>query len=84
MRKRLTTMLTTEKKEKEKGEAAQMSSLRILNSMKSQARPKKKGLMYVEVSIKGCKINVLIDTEASNVFISEDTVTKLNLKLEKS
>ena len=39
--------------------------------------------MYVEVSIKGCRLNALIDTRASNVFISKEAATKLNLKLEK-
>ena len=82
VRKRLAIMLATE--EKEKGEATRMGSLQILSSMKSQARPKKKGLMYVEVSIKGHKLNALIDIGASNVFISEEAVTKLNLKLKKS
>ena len=61
-----------------------MRSLRILSSIKSQAKPKKKGLMYVEVSIKRCKLNVLIDAGASDVFISEEATTKLKLKLEKS
>ena len=40
--------------------------------------------MYVEVLIKGRELNVLIDTGAYNVFISEEAATKLYLKLERS
>ena len=61
-----------------------MGSQQILSFMKTQPRPKKKGLIYIEVSIKGRKLNALIDIGAFDVFISEEAATKLNLKLEKS
>ena len=61
-----------------------MSFLWIFNSIKSQAEPMKKGFMYFNVSIKGHKLNTLVDTEASNLFILENATTTLGLKLEMS
>ena len=79
---RLAATLTTE--ENKQREAAQMSSIQILNSMESLAGPKKNGLMYILISIEGHKLNILVDTGASNVFILEEVVTKLDLKLKKN
>ena len=82
VRQHLATMLTM--KEKDQWEAAWMSSLRIIIFMKSQAAPKKKGFIYVEISIMEHKLNALIDTKAFDVFIFEKATNIFGLKLKKS
>ena len=40
--------------------------------------------MYIEVFVEGQKMNALVDTGASDLFISEGAASKLGIKVEKA
>lgn len=71
-----------EKNQKEK-EETRLGLLRILNSIKSKKTGKPKGLMFAEVMIGDTTMSALVDTGASDLFISEEAAKKLNLRVVK-
>ncbi|KAI3412628.1 Hydrolase_4 domain-containing protein [Psidium guajava] len=71
-----------EKKQAEKDET-RLGSLRVLSSIKSKKAAKSKGMMFVEMKIGDTTMNALVDTGASDLFISEEAAKKLDLKVEK-
>ena len=56
----------------------------IISSMEFKKDSKEKGLMYVDVSIAGQKLSALIDTGASELFVSEQIAKKLGFHVEKA
>ena len=61
-----------------------MGSLQRLGALKSHPfASKKKGLIYVSVSINGHAICTLLDTEAMHNFIFEDEAKHLGPKVTK-
>ncbi|MBA0756542.1 hypothetical protein Gogos_020939 [Gossypium gossypioides] len=59
---------------------------RVVNSMVliPKKRNGKEGLMFVDINIAGQKRSTLIDTGASDLFISEKAARKLGLPIRKS
>ena len=57
--------------------------LRILSSIKSKKTKEPKGLIFTDVKIRETTMSVLVDTGASDLFISEEAAKKLNLRVEK-
>ncbi|GMJ10676.1 hypothetical protein HRI_004736800 [Hibiscus trionum] len=56
----------------------------ILSCMDSKKGNKKKGLMFVDITVTGQKLSALVDTGASELFISEQAAKKLGLCVEKA
>ncbi|OMP08896.1 hypothetical protein COLO4_06016, partial [Corchorus olitorius] len=54
----------------------------ILLSVEPKKR-RKKGLMFVDMEVAGQKVNALVDTGASHLFVSEGGTKKLGLKVDK-
>lgn len=51
----------------------------MINSIESKSFSKQKGLMFVDTMVAGTKINALMDTSASNLFISEGATKELGI-----
>lgn len=60
----------------------QLSS--IISSLQTKSTRRNKGLMYVEVTIAGKQLSALVDTGASELFMSEGAAKKLGLQVEKA
>ncbi|KAE8715253.1 Detected protein of unknown function [Hibiscus syriacus] len=56
----------------------------ILSTMEVKKGRKKKGLMYVDITVAGQKMNALVDTGASELFMSEQIAKRLGLHVEKA
>ncbi|KAE8723917.1 hypothetical protein F3Y22_tig00011277pilonHSYRG00002 [Hibiscus syriacus] len=56
----------------------------ILSTMEVKKGHKKKGLMYVDITVVGQKMSVLVDTSASELFMSEQIAKRLGLHMEKA
>ncbi|XP_039021247.1 uncharacterized protein LOC120153338 [Hibiscus syriacus] len=56
----------------------------IISSMEIKKGRKKKGLMYVDITVAGQKMSALVDTGASELFLSEQAAKKLDLRIEKT
>ncbi|KAL3522465.1 hypothetical protein ACH5RR_015299 [Cinchona calisaya] len=69
--------------EEEKAEEKQLRSLRILNTIKVKKSQKKRGLMFANVKIAGHKLSTLVDTGATDFFISIEAAKKFNLQVGK-
>ncbi|KAL3522775.1 hypothetical protein ACH5RR_015609 [Cinchona calisaya] len=69
--------------EEEKVEEKQLGALRILNTIKVKKLQKKRGLMFTDVEIAGHKLSALVDTGATDFFISIEAAKKLNLQVGK-
>ncbi|KAL3499013.1 hypothetical protein ACH5RR_041745 [Cinchona calisaya] len=69
--------------EEETAEEKQLGSLRILNTIKVKKSQKKRGLMFADVEIAGHKLSALVDTGATDFFISIEAAKKLNLQVGK-
>ncbi|KAL3499586.1 hypothetical protein ACH5RR_038679 [Cinchona calisaya] len=69
--------------EEEKAEEKQLGALRILNTIKVKKAQKKRGLMFADVEIAGHKLSALVDTGATDFFISIEVAKKLNLQVGK-
>ncbi|PKI55640.1 hypothetical protein CRG98_023951 [Punica granatum] len=72
------------KANKEKEKETQLGSLRILSSITTKKANRSKGLMFADVEIIGKVFSALMDTGASNVFISEEGAKKLGLHFERT
>ncbi|XP_039163085.1 uncharacterized protein LOC120290759 [Eucalyptus grandis] len=70
-------------KEDEPREEARLGSLRLLSTIKSKKAKEPKGLMFADVKIGVTTMSALVDTRASDIFISEEVTKKLNLRVEK-
>ncbi|PPR98187.1 hypothetical protein GOBAR_AA22485 [Gossypium barbadense] len=66
-----------------KSEALKLRSM-ILNSAKAKRDRKQKGLMYMDINIASQRKSALIDTGASDLFISRKDMGKLGLSVRKS
>ncbi|KAE8689123.1 hypothetical protein F3Y22_tig00110943pilonHSYRG00133 [Hibiscus syriacus] len=55
----------------------------ILSTMEVNKGRKKKGLMYVDITVAGQKMSALVDTGASELFMSEQITKRLGLHVEK-
>ncbi|KAE8705397.1 cytochrome P450 78A7-like [Hibiscus syriacus] len=69
-------------KDGEESETLKLSS--ILSTMEVKKGRKKKGLMFVDVNVAGQKLSALVDTGASELFMSEPIAKKLGLHVEKA
>ncbi|KAL5838445.1 hypothetical protein ACOSQ3_015614 [Xanthoceras sorbifolium] len=83
-RKAINTLVDEREK---KMEESYMGSLRILTAIKAQpAAPKARGsqgLMYLDVHINGKATRIMVDTGATNSFVSEEEAMRLGLKVSK-
>lgn len=77
-RGKLATMI---RDEEETGET-RLGALKMLGSIKAR-KSNKKGLMFVDVKIAGQSMSALVDTGATDLFISEEAAKKVGLKVEK-
>lgn len=57
--------------------------LDCLSAMKAKVENLKKGLILVKVEVAGNRLNSLVDTEASDLFIADIIAIKIGLKMEK-
>ena len=55
----------------------------ILSSMENKKKFKR-GLMYIDVVVAGRRLNALVDTGASDLFMSKQTAEKLDLHVQKA
>ena len=78
------TKLSSINKEDDEPEKETLKLGSIMSSIKAKKCRKQKGLMFVDISIAGRKISALVDTGASDLFLSEDVAKNLNLKVEKT
>ncbi|PKI61277.1 hypothetical protein CRG98_018341 [Punica granatum] len=72
------------KADEEKEEETRLGSLRILSSITTRKANRSKGLMFADVEIAGKAFSALVDTGASNLFISEEGAKKLGLCVERT
>ncbi|PKI73202.1 hypothetical protein CRG98_006400 [Punica granatum] len=72
------------KADEEKEEETRLGSLCSLSSISTRIVNRSKGLMFVDVEIAGKAFSALVDTGASNLFISEEGVKKLRLLVERT
>ncbi|KAE8694779.1 hypothetical protein F3Y22_tig00110773pilonHSYRG00015 [Hibiscus syriacus] len=56
----------------------------IISSMEIKKGRKKKGLMYVNITVAGQKMSALVDRGASELFLSEQAAMKFDLRVEKT
>ncbi|XP_038991121.1 uncharacterized protein LOC120114215 [Hibiscus syriacus] len=56
----------------------------ILSTMEVKKGHNKKGLMYVDIIVAGQKMSALVDTGASELFMSEQIAKRLGLHVEKA
>ncbi|KAE8687867.1 Detected protein of unknown function [Hibiscus syriacus] len=56
----------------------------IISSMEIKKGRKKKGLIHVDITVVGQKMSALVDTGASELFLSEQAAKKLDLRVEKT
>ena len=83
-RKALNAMI--EEKEKEKEGDAHMGSLQLLNALKAKPVPKmpqSKRSMYVEALVNGKATKTLVDTGATDNFVSKNEAKRLKLQASK-
>lgn len=66
-----------------KSEVLKLRSM-ILNSMTAKRNCKQKGLIYMGINIAGQKKSALVDTRASDLFISVKLMGKIDLSVSKS
>ncbi|KAE8660305.1 Detected protein of unknown function [Hibiscus syriacus] len=71
-------------KEKDGEESETLKLGSILSTMEVKKGRKKKGLMFVDIIIAGQKLSALVDTGASELFMSEPVAKRLGLHVEKS
>ena len=64
-------------------ETRTLGALRILSSVQAKGTKPERGLMFADVGLKGQKVKALIDTGASDIFMSEAMARKLRLPVEK-
>ena len=55
----------------------------MLSSIKTKRSVRHKGLIFVDIIVAGNKMNALVDTGASDLFMSERAAKKLGLGVEK-
>ncbi|KAL5808962.1 hypothetical protein ACOSQ3_029653 [Xanthoceras sorbifolium] len=82
-RKAINALVDEREKEMEE---SHMGSLRTLTAIKAQPTPKTRrsqGLMYLDVHINGKATRVMVDTGATNSFVSEEEARRLGLKVSK-
>ncbi|PKI46331.1 hypothetical protein CRG98_033274 [Punica granatum] len=72
------------KADKDKEEETQLGSLHILSSITIRKANRSKGLMFADVEIAGKEFSTLVDTGASNLFISKEGAKKLGLRVERT
>ncbi|PKI66399.1 hypothetical protein CRG98_013201 [Punica granatum] len=70
--------------DEEKEEETRLGSLRILSSITTRKANQSKGLMFADVEIAGKAFSALVNTGASNLFISEEGAKKLGLRVERT
>ncbi|KAE8706830.1 cytochrome P450 78A7-like [Hibiscus syriacus] len=56
----------------------------ILSTMEVKKGRKKKGLMYIDITVASQKMSALVDTGASELFMSEQIAKRLGLYVEKA
>ncbi|XP_039038705.1 uncharacterized protein LOC120176331 [Hibiscus syriacus] len=71
-------------KEKDGEESETLKLGSILSTMEVKKGRKKKGLMFVDITIVGQKLSALVDTGASELFMSEPVAKRLGLYVEKA
>ncbi|XP_010027163.2 uncharacterized protein LOC104417618 [Eucalyptus grandis] len=71
-------------KENEPREEAQLGSLQIHGSIKVKKAKEPKWMIFIDVKIGGTTMSALMDTRASDLFISKKATKKLNLPVETS
>ncbi|OMO74467.1 reverse transcriptase [Corchorus capsularis] len=79
-RSKLSAIAREEQQPEKEKETLKLGS--ILLSVESKKR-RKKGLMFVDIEVAGHKVNALVDTGASDLFVSEGGAKKLGLKVDK-
>ncbi|PKI43756.1 hypothetical protein CRG98_035862, partial [Punica granatum] len=72
------------KADEDKEEETRLGSLRILSSITTRKANRSKGLMFADVEIAGKAFSALVDTGASNLFISKESAKKLGLRVERT
>ncbi|KAE8731731.1 hypothetical protein F3Y22_tig00002684pilonHSYRG00048 [Hibiscus syriacus] len=70
-------------KEKDGEESETLKLGSILSTMEVKKGRKKKGLMFVDITLAGQKLSALVDTGASELFMSEPVAKILGLYVEK-
>ncbi|KAE8656709.1 hypothetical protein F3Y22_tig00116997pilonHSYRG00207 [Hibiscus syriacus] len=71
-------------KEKDGEESEDLKLGSILSTMEVKKGRKNKGLMFMDVNIAGKKLSALVDTGASELFMSEPVAKRLGLHVEKA
>ena len=75
-----------ERETEQEGDDTHMGSMQLLNSLKikqAKKQPQSKGLMYVEAKVNGMSAKAMIDTGATNNFVSEEEARRLKLQTSK-
>ncbi|KAE8720538.1 hypothetical protein F3Y22_tig00019093pilonHSYRG00019 [Hibiscus syriacus] len=78
----LVKVASIKENEGEESETLKLGS--ILSTMEVKKGRKKKGLMYVDITVAGQKMSALVDTGASELFMSEQIAKRLGLHVEKA
>ncbi|KAE8692821.1 cytochrome P450 78A7-like [Hibiscus syriacus] len=73
---------TIKEKDGEESETLKLGS--ILSTMEVKKGRKKKGLMFIDITLAGQKLSALVDTSASELFMSEPVANRLGLHVEKA
>ncbi|KAK8586224.1 hypothetical protein V6N13_130745 [Hibiscus sabdariffa] len=68
--------------EQTEGDTVKLGS--IMSSVQVKKGHKQKGLMFVDITIEGNKLSALVDTGASELFMSDEAAKRLNLPVEKA
>ncbi|OMO77547.1 reverse transcriptase [Corchorus capsularis] len=79
-RSKLSAIAREEQQPEKEKEILKLGS--ILLSVEPKRR-RKKGLMFVDIEVADHKVNALVDTGASDLFVSEGGAKKLGLKVDK-
>ncbi|XP_039051000.1 uncharacterized protein LOC120192274 [Hibiscus syriacus] len=66
--------------EEEEVETLKLGS--IISTIEVKKGQKKKGLMFVDISIKGKKLSALVDTGASELFMPDQVASRLTLQID--
>ncbi|OMO54028.1 Aspartic peptidase [Corchorus capsularis] len=79
-RSKLSAIAREEQQPEKEKETLKLGS--ILLSVEPKKR-RKKGLMFMDMEVAGYKVNAIVDTGASDLFVSEGGAKKLGLKVDK-
>lgn len=63
---------------------SRMNAFQLLNAITMEKQAQFKGLLYVKVRVNGQELNAMMDSSATNNFVSQRKVVKLGLTVAKN